>query len=137
MTAYKGSSLLLKVGNGGAPETFTTIGGMRVTALAYNNAIVDASNRGTGAWRTLLEDAGLRSLNVSGSGIFTDAVSEETVRAIAMSGQIRNFQMSFGNGDSLTGAFQITAYQRAGNHNGEETYSLSLASAGTIVFTHV
>jgi TP901-1 family phage major tail protein len=136
MTAQKGSLVLLKVGNGATPtETFTTVGGLRTTSFTHNNQTVDATNKDSGAWRELLDGAGTRAIAISGSGIFTDAASEETVRGFAMNNQIKNYQMTFGNGDSLTGAFQITSYQRAGNYNNEETYSLSLASAGPVTFT--
>ena len=137
MAAQKGSLLLLKVGNGGGPEVFTTVGGLRTTSFTHNNQTVDTSNKDSGAWRTLLENAGVRSITISGTGVFTNVASEETIRSIAMNNQIKNYQMTFGNGDSMTGAFQITSYQRAGNYNNEETYSISLASAGAITFTHV
>ena len=136
MTAQKGSLLLLKVGDGATPtENFTTVGGLRTTGFTHNNQTVDATNKDSGAWRELLDGAGTRSITISGSGVFTDAASEETVRGFAMNNQIKNYKMTFGNGDSMTGPFQITSYQRAGNYNNEETYSISLASAGAITFT--
>ncbi|MFW0777689.1 MAG: phage major tail protein, TP901-1 family [Rickettsiales bacterium] len=136
MTAQKGSLVLLKVGDGGEPtETFTTVGGLRTTSFTHNNQTVDTTNKDSGAWRELLADAGTRSMNIAGSGVFTDAASEEMVRGYAMSNAIHNYQMTFGNGDMLEGAFQITSYQRAGSYNNEETYSLSLASAGPVTFT--
>lgn len=137
MAAQKGALMLLKVGNGGGPETFTTVAGMRTTSFTHNNQVVDTTNKDSGAWRALLDGAGTRSITISGTGVFTNAATEETVRGFAMNNQIKNYQLTFGNGDSMTGAFQITAYQRAGNYNNEETYSLSLASAGAISFTHV
>lgn len=136
MAAQKGSLVLLKVGNGGSPtETFTTIGGLRTNSFTHNNQTVDTTSKDSGAWRQLLDGAGIRSITLSGSGVFTDAATEETVRGFAMNNQIKNYQMTFGNGDSMTGAFQITSYQRAGSYNGEETYSLTLASAGTVTYT--
>lgn len=138
MTAQKGSLLLLKVGNGGSPtETFTTIGGLRTTSFSHNNQAVDTTNKDSGAWRQLLDGAGTRSISISGNGVFTDTAAEETVRGFAMNNQIKNYQMTFGNGDSMVGAFQITSYQRMGNYNGEETYALTLASAGTVTFTAI
>lgn len=135
MTAQKGSLMLLKIGNGGAPETFTTIGGLRATGFSHNNQTVDTTNKDSGAWRQLLDGAGTRSVSISGSGVFTDSAAEETVRGIAMNNQIKNYQLTFGNGDSMSGAFQIASYQRSGNYNNEETYSLSLLSAGPVTFT--
>ena len=135
MTAQKGSLLLLKVGDGGGPtEIFTTVGGLRTTSFTHNNQTVDATSKDSGAWRELLNGAGTRSVTISGSGVFTDAASEETVRGFAMNNQVKNYQMTFGNGDSMSGAFQISSYQRAGSYNNEETYSLTLASAGPVTF---
>lgn len=136
MPAQKGSQLLIKVGNGATPtEAFSTVGGLRTTRLVLNQQLVDTSNKDSGAWRTALSGAGIRSLSLSGAGVFTDAASEETVRGYAFAGTINNFQLVFGNGDLLQGAFHISSYERAGNHDGEETYSLTLESAGTITFT--
>lgn len=136
MTAQQGSLLLLKVGDGATPtENFTTVGGLRATAFTHNNQSVDTTNKDSGAWRQLLDGAGTRSLSVSGSGVFTDSAAEETVRGFAMSNQIRNYRLTFGNGDTLTGPFQIVSYQRSGNYNNEETYALTLASAGAVTFT--
>ena len=37
MAAQKGRALLMKLGNSGSPETFTTIGGMRSTSISIND----------------------------------------------------------------------------------------------------
>lgn len=136
MTAQKGSLVLLKVGDGATPtETFTTVGGLRTTSITHNNQTVDATNKDSGAWRELLDGAGTRSVSISGSGVFTDSAAEETVRGYAMSSSVNNYELHFGNGDKLSGAFQITSYQRAGSYNDAETYSITLASAGQVSFT--
>ena len=41
MAAQKGSALLMKIGNAGSPETFTTIAGMRSTSISMNDEMVD------------------------------------------------------------------------------------------------
>lgn len=135
MTAQKGSAFLLKVGNNGSPESFTTVGGMRTNNFILNNTAVDATNKDSGAWRALLEGAGIRSVNLSGTGIFTDSNAEETVRGYAFGNVIRNYQVVMGNGDVLQGPFQITRYERAADYNDAENYTLTLESAGLITFT--
>lgn len=132
MTAQKGSSFLLKVGDGQPSEIFTTVGGMRVTKLVLNNQSVDATHKTSEAWKTLLEGAGIQSVTISGTGIFTDAASETMVRGYAFANSIHNYQIVFGNGDVLSGAFQVTSYERAGEYDGEETYALTLESSGTV-----
>jgi TP901-1 family phage major tail protein len=134
MVAQKGSLVLLKVGNGQPVESFITLGGLRTTRLMLNSQAVNASNKDSGAWRMLLAGAGIRSLSMTGHGIFTNAASEALIRGYAFAGSIQRYRLTFGNGDSLTGPFQITSYERAGEYDGEETYSVTLESAGVVEF---
>ena len=41
MATQKGSLFLLKVGDGGGPETFTTVAGMQATNFKLNTGTVD------------------------------------------------------------------------------------------------
>lgn len=134
MSAQKGSLVLIKIGDGGDPESFTTVGGLRTSRLALNNDTTDASNHDSGSWRRLLGSAGIRNITLSGAGLFTDAASEETLRGYAFSGTINNYQFVFANGDGITGPFVVAEYERRGDHDGEELYALTLASAGDITF---
>jgi TP901-1 family phage major tail protein len=135
MTSQPGSLVLLKVGDGGAPETFTPVGGLVLTSFIHRNEGIDATTLDSGAWHELLEGAGMRTVSISGSGRFTDSAAEEAVRANAMNASIRNYRITFGNGDVLSGKFQIMSYQRGGANGNIEVYSLSLASSGPITFT--
>jgi TP901-1 family phage major tail protein len=138
MAAQKGSLFILKIGDGATPdEAFTTIGGMRTNRFTLNNQAVDTTNRDSGQWRALLEGAGNSSLSISASGIFEDSTAEETLRGYAFANSIRNFQFTFGNGDSMTGAFQISSYSRGASYNDAETFSISLQSAGAVTFVVV
>jgi TP901-1 family phage major tail protein len=135
MGAQSGILVLIKVGNGAGPEVFTTVGGLQASSIKLDNQAFDTSNVISGNWRQLLANAGISSITISGGGIFTDAASEKTVRGYAFSNSINNYQFVFANGDYLTGAFQIVSYERDGNYNDVETYSITLDSAGAISFT--
>lgn len=135
MTAQKGAAFLLKIGNGGAPETFTTLGGLRLTRFILDQQAVESTHRESGAWRALLAQAGTRAVSISGAGIFTDAASEETARNYAFTGTIANYELAFGSNDKLSGPFLITRYERGGDHDAEEVYELTLESAGAVTFT--
>ena len=135
MAAQKGALLLLKVGNGGSPETFTTVAGLRSTSIALNDETGDVTNKDSGNKRTLLAGAGINSISVSGSGVFTDQPSELTVRTNFASGSFANYQVVLPDLGTYEGAFQITSLEYAGEFNGEVTYSLSLEGSGTISFS--
>lgn len=135
MTAQKGADLVLKIGNGGAPETFSILGGMRTTRLQLNQTMLDASNIESGAWKALQPSAGIRSLQIDVSGIFTDIANEETLRLQAFAGTARNYQLVFGNGDVLAASLMVASYERRGDLATPESYNIQLENAGVVTFT--
>lgn len=136
MSAQKGKDLLLKIGNGGSPETFSTIAGLRATTLSFNAQSVDVTNADSaGQWRELLAGAGIASAAISGSGVFKDAASDAAIRSAFFDQELPNWQIVIPDFGTIEGAFKITALQYEGPHDGEVKLSLSLASAGALTFT--
>jgi TP901-1 family phage major tail protein len=143
MAAQKGLDVLMKIDISG---TKTTIGGLRSTSITLNDESVDITNKDSLGSRTLLAGAGVNSLSVSGSGVFTDSAAEVAVRTAfaaqqntsdgtsAQTAAFESFQFRIPNLGTYTGAFQITSLEYAGEYNGEATYSMSFESAGYITF---
>lgn len=135
MAAQKGKDLLLKVDSTGA-GVFSTVAGLRSRALAFNAETVDITHQeSAGQWRELLEGAGVKSARLSGSGIFKDAASDETVRSYFFNGTIRDWQVVIPDFGTVTGPHQITSLELTGRHDGEVSFEISLASAGELAFT--
>ena len=141
MAAGKGSSFLLKENSTGTPAT---VGGMRSTSMSINGEMVDITDKDANAFissgndkaRDLLQGGGVRSMSLTASGVFTDSSTENLVRGFAFDGAIQNYDLVFSDGSKIAGAFLITSYERAGEFNGEETYSLTLESSNTITYTN-
>ena len=133
MAMEKGSAFLLKVGDGAVPPVFTTVAGLRTTQLAINADTVVVTNQGSGGWRELLGGAGVRSVSISGSGVFTGSAAETRIKANALAGTIDDYRVSFESGETLTARFLITRLDYAGDFNGERTYTLALESSGAVV----
>jgi TP901-1 family phage major tail protein len=137
MTAQKGKDLLLKIGNGADPETFATVAGLRATTLAFNSQTIDITNADSAnQWRELL-DGGVKSATISGSGVFKDTASDETIRAAFFAQTNANWQVTIPSFGTITGAFKITQLQYDGPYDGEVKINLSLASAGALTFAAV
>ncbi|HML91751.1 phage major tail protein, TP901-1 family [Methyloceanibacter sp.] len=135
MTAQKGKDLLLKVDSGGGGG-FVTVAGLRARTLAFNAATVDATDQeSAGRWRELLEGAGLKTARVSGSGIFKDAASDETLRQYFFAGTLRDWQVIVPDFGTVEGPFQIASLEYGGRHDGEVSFELGLESAGALAFT--
>ena len=137
MAAQKGSALLMKIGNGGSPETFTTIGGMRSTSLSMNDEMVDVTNKDSSRARTLLAQGAVTSISVTGSGVFTDSASEATLKAKFDVSALTNYQFLVPDFGTFTGNFQLTTLEYSGEFNGEVTYSFTFESSGAITFATV
>ncbi len=134
MAAQRGKDLLLKVdttGGGG----FATVAGLRTRSLAFNAAIVDITHtESANEWRELLAGVGVKTARLAGSGIFKDASSDETVRALFFDGTIRDWQVVIPDFGTVEGAFQITALEYSGGHDNELTFEIALESAGALTF---
>lgn len=135
MSAEKGLSFVLQVGDGATDEAFTTVGGMRVTSLTINNEIVDVTDKDSANARELLAAAGVQSMSVSGNGVFKDSASEATVRGNAEDMTIDNYRLLFADGDYYAGAFQIASLEYNGEYNGARQYSVTLESSGAFTYT--
>lgn len=135
MAAQSGKDLLVKVDMDGT-GVFETLAGLRATRLSFNAEQVDVTSlESAGGWRELLGCAGVKSAAISGSGIFRDAATDERARQIFFDGTTPEFQVVIPDFGIVEGAFQITSIDYAGNHDGEATYEMAMASAGQLTFT--
>ena len=135
MAAQNGKDLLIKVDLTG-DGSFATIAGLRATRVSFNAESVDITSlESQGGWRELLGGAGVKSAQISGSGVFKDANTDERARQIFFDGETPDFQVIIPDFGVVEGAFQITSIEYSGSHNGEATYEMAMASAGALSFT--
>ena len=133
MAAEKGSAFLLKIGSGGATPSFATVAGLKTTQLSINGDAVAITNKDSGGWRQLLSGAGVRSVSVAASGIFTGSIAETQMRGLALDGGIETYELSFESGERMRGSFLLTRLEYAGDFNGERNYTVALESSGAVV----
>lgn len=137
MVAQSGKDLLVKVDMTGGGQ-FETIAGLRATRVSFNAESVDVTSlESQGGWRELLSGAGVKSAAISGSGVFKDQGTDERTRQLFFDGETPEFQVIIPDFGIVEGAFQVTAIEYSGTHNGEAAYEISLASAGALTFTAI
>ncbi len=132
MAIESGAAFLLKIGDGGTPETFRTVAGLRTTQMSLATEPVVVTNKGSGGWRELLPAGGVRSVSISGAGVFTGSVAELQLKSHVLTGALDRFEVSFESGERLRGSFQVTRLDYAGDFNGERSFTLSLESSGPV-----
>ncbi|MGB5484869.1 phage tail tube protein [Parasphingorhabdus sp.] len=132
MAAEKGSAFLLKIGDGEDPVGYTTIAGLRTTQMSINGEPIAITSKDSGGWRQLLSGAGVRSVSVSGAGVFTGSDAELRIKNHALGGVIDTYELSFESGDRMQGDFLVARLDYSGDYNGERSYTLSLESSGAV-----
>ena len=133
MAAQRGKDILLKIES--APGVFTTVAGLRARTISLNARTVDATDGDSaGRWRELLDGAGVKSAAVAGQGIFRDAASDALIRETFFDQAARTWRLIVPDFGTLEGPFLVAALEYAGEHEGEATFAISLASAGQVTF---
>jgi TP901-1 family phage major tail protein len=136
MAAQAGKDILLKISDGASG--FVTVAGLRARTISLNAKTIDATDSDSaGRWRELLAGAGVRSVAVSGSGVFRDAAADGEVRTSFFDQSARTWRLVIPDFGQLEGPFIVAALEYAGEHDGEAAFALSLASAGAVSFTAI
>ena len=135
MAGQKGRDVLIKISDGGSPEAFTTLAGVRTNEIELNQRPVDATSADSpDGWRELLAGVGLRAMRVRGRGLFKDAASDTRMRSVFFAGEIARWTLVVPGLGSFVGPFQIAQLSWGGTHDGEATFSVELQSAGELSF---
>ena len=134
MPLSKGRSLLLKIGSGGSA---VTVAAMRSTKFAVNGETVDATSKDSAGMRTLLADGGVAKLSVSATGLLSGSAQATDFINRTLTRSLDAYRIEFDNGDVIEGSFQLTSFEVSGDYNGEQTYSLSLESSGSLTVAAV
>jgi len=139
MAKQLGRSLLIKIGDGAGSEAFTAIAGLNSKSITINNSAIDvttpdATTPGGALWASSLN--GLKSLSISGDGIFLDESAQEgRLNTIAMEANpVANFELVVPDFGTYSGEFRVTSLEFGGETEGATTFSLSLESNGTVTY---
>ena len=134
MTAQCGSASVVSITDaGGAAQA---IAGLRNKRFTMNAEAVDITNSDSvGRWREYLDGCGVRSVDLSGDGVFLDDAGAAVAVDMHSTNSIRNATVLVPGLGTFEGLFKLTQCEFAGAHSGEVTYSIALGSAGPITFT--
>jgi len=136
MTAQRGRDMLVKIRNN--ENAFITVAGLRSKSLVFNARTVDVTDHeSVDQWRELLPGSGVKSADISGSGIFRDAESDALMRSAFFEQRTLNCQFILPDFGRIEGEFLINRLSFAGNFAGEATYEISFSSAGAAQFVAV
>lgn len=123
MAAAKGRELLVKKGS-------TVLAGIRTKGVSMNGEPIDITTDDDVGYRTLLNDAGTYSIDLSIEGI----TKNDTLRALIAAGgslMLTDITIDYPDGKTLSGDFFLNSLEETGTYNEAVTFSGSLQSSGT------
>lgn len=130
-----GRLFLLQIGDGGGSEVFTTIGGIKAASIKLNAEQIDVTDMASNDWKELLANYGIRTVSISGSGVFKNDTFEQLIRTKFLALASWNYKLIDADSHYYQGAFMIKSLEYKGSDKDAETYSITLESNGAVTFT--
>lgn len=134
MAKYLGNALGLAIEDSPGVGTYTNIAGASEHTMSINNEQIDISDKNSNRWKSLLA-AGARTLTISMNGFVSDDTEFELMRVAARDDVILNYQLSYGNSETVTGAFHIDSFEVTGGYNSAQSFTATLSNSGEPTLT--
>lgn len=110
---------------------YANIGGISTSSFAFNHAIIDITNKSTAGWRSILPEAGLKTVDVSLECLFSSDANFDIMKAAFNTGALLNYQIARG-GELITGAYKIASWSESYPDNDKVTVSVTLNSSDEV-----
>ena len=115
-------------------DTFENVGCQRSTAVTIATEQIDVTGKCNMPSRALIE-GGVHTVDISASGVYDDSAGMVNFEADAQTGTITKYKLISDLGEELEGLFQISSFEKTGDHTDALQFSSSLVSAGPITYT--
>lgn len=129
------SGIVVQIQDNAGTPAYQTIGGLRTRRIALNAETVDLTNASsTNQSREILDAAGVKSLTISGDGVFLDDTAQNEINEAFLAQSVRNYKFTVPTLGTYTVPCKITQLEFSGDFNKEVTFSATFESAGDVAF---
>ena len=115
----------------------TTLVGVRTRGVTMSNEMVDVTTDDDAGWRTLLATPGMKSIEVTISGISSDEVLIAEFFNASPTGETLQGDLpsSLASPGNLSGTFHLASFEINGEHDGAVEFSATFQSSGEVTYT--
>jgi predicted secreted protein len=112
------------------------VAGARSDSITINNEAIDITDKGDDGWRTMLNDASVRSVDMSveglldGDGLLAAALGDTDAL-------LGDYEIEMEGIGLVAGEFHFSSFEIGAPHDDAATFTASIASSGEITFTAV
>lgn len=114
-------------------DLFKSTGGLRSKSMNFSADGIDLTNEDSNEWKVMLDKAGIRSMEISGSGVYNsyDVFQSLVTKFLANELTCLMF-VEVKTGRIYEGCFKLTSLEVSGDYDSESSYSISASSSGAI-----
>jgi TP901-1 family phage major tail protein len=134
MSAQNGRDMLVKFKQGDG--SYKTLAGLRSKGFRLNAQPVDITHSESAqGWKELLPNAGVKSAEISGAGIFKTDESASLARQAFFDQSLIDLRFILPGFGQIDGKFLISTLSYSGSYQGEARFDIALMSANAPSFT--
>lgn len=112
---------------------FKSTGGLRSKSMSFSAEGIDITNEESDEWKVMLDKAGMRSMEISGSGVYNNYPVFQTLVTKFLANELTCLMfVEVKTGRIYEGCFKLTSLEVSGDYDAESNYSISAASSGAI-----
>lgn len=116
-------------------DLYQLVGGLRSKSFSFSSESIDISSQESNEWKTMLDNAGMRSASFSGSGVYTKQAAFAELRSKFLANKLTCLMLQdTKNNELIEGCFKLSSLELSGDYDAESQYSISGDSSGPVVF---
>lgn len=119
----------------GTGPTKTLVAGGRGHGITINNEPIDITDKGDDGWRTFLNDASVRSVDISFEGLMDGPTLIGVALGTDTSALLADYSVEIDGIGAFTGNFHLSSIEIGSPHDDATEMSGTLASSGLITWT--
>lgn len=133
-----GRLLLIKIGDGGSPESFSNLCGLKtrsfnLSANEVDTTVPDCNNPGQAVQKTA--EPGIVNRTFSGSGAFVSGATQATLMGHVRGATVFNAQVVVPGEGTYAGSWMVSDFEFSGEMEGNMEFSATFSAAGPLTFT--
>jgi predicted secreted protein len=123
-------------------EAFDDLTGLTSTSISESATVQEITNKSSNNFREILDQAGIKSMSVSGNGIFSSDWSQSKMRSLFLAQKINRYRIFVVPTDSSVlkyweGCFKIASMEQSGELDNSQQFSATLESSGEFSYNEV
>jgi TP901-1 family phage major tail protein len=112
---------------------FKSTGGLRSKSISFSAEGIDITNEDSDEWTVMLDKAGKRSLEISGSGVYNNYPVFQNLMEKFLANELTCLMfVEVKTGKLYEGCFKLTSLEISGDYDAESSYSISASSSGPV-----